>query len=148
MAFSQIPTLGAGTALSFQDPDSQSGEFLVIENALDIGAVGAQGEQVEVTPVIKKTREYISGLKAPPDRTVTFNHSPGIANYQRYLALVDEGRNILHRVDYLSGDRAEFDVVMLGRQMQSPQGNSQLIMEIFGKQSGDPAWTETPDTGP
>ena len=99
---------------------------------------------MDVTPISSLTKEYIPGLKTPATGQFTFNHIPGNADYAAFLALVDAGTILTMQVRYLSGDIATFSVVLLGRNMESPDGSSQLKMVVNYQQSGDPVWTEAP----
>jgi hypothetical protein len=144
MSYSVNAKIGAGSSLSYEDPDVP-GVFNVLPNALDVGGqTGSQGEFVETTPILATTREYIRGLKTPPDKQFTFNHQPGIAVYQRFLQIADNATydKIKMRIDYITGDRALIDVVLSGRVMENAEGAAQLKHLVFGKQSGDAAWSE------
>jgi len=140
MAGSQIATLGAGSKFYYEDPGSP-GVFILLAGALNIGEVGEQGEFIETTPIAALVREYIAGLKTPPNKTVTFNDQPGDADYVAFLALVDADSTVKFRVDYSNNHRAEFTLVLNGRIMQEADGGSQLKMNIFGQQSGATDWT-------
>ena len=142
MPYATVPTIGAGSVLQFEDPDTPD-TFIDLDDALNIGQVGEQSDQVEVTRIKSKTREYIAGLDTPPDKQLTFNHVPGNANYQLFLAQVDARVNINMRVVYESGDIADFNVALLGRMMEEAEGNAQLKMSVFGKQSGRTEWSES-----
>ncbi|VUD48429.1 hypothetical protein TDB9533_01232 [Thalassocella blandensis] len=142
MALSLIPMLGAGSKLFYEDPDTPD-TYIELPNGLNIGQVGSQGEPVETTPIRAVAREFIAGLKTPPDKQFTFNHQPGLAAYSDFLDEVDAGKNMKMKVTYPTGDEATFIVAMLGRMMSEPEGNAQLKMEVFGKQSGDPEWAIT-----
>lgn len=144
MALSLIAKLGAGCKLFYEDP-VVPGVFVELPNALDVGGqTGSQGEFVETTPISKTTREYIAGLKTPPDKQFNFNHQPGLAAYARFLQIVDQANtlgNVNMRVDFTSGDRADLNVALSGRVMDNAEGASQLKHIVFGKQSGDPVWS-------
>ncbi|MEP3857288.1 MAG: phage tail tube protein [Porticoccus sp.] len=140
MAGSTIPTLGAGSKF-YYEPSASPGTWVLLANALNVGEVGSTGEFIETTPIAKEVREYINGMKTPPDKTITFNDTPGDSAYQAYLAEVDAGNTVNHRVDYKNNHRAEFAVVLNGRIMQEPEGNTQLKMNVLGKQSGDTTWS-------
>ena len=140
MAGSQVPTLGAGSKL-YYEPSASPGTWLLLDNALNIGEVGEQGEFLETTPISKVVREYIRGLKTPPNKTVIFNDVPGDANYVGFLAEVDAGQTINFRTDYSNNHRAAFTLVLNGRIMQEAEGNSQLKMNVFGQQNGATIWS-------
>ena len=141
MPYQSTPTLGAGAILAYEDPTTPD-TFIALSNALNIGQVGEQGEQVEVTPIISTTRQYIAGLDNPPDKQLTFNHVPGVSTYAAFLAEVDARKNINMRVTYTSGDIATFNVALLGRMMEEAEGNTQNKMMVYGKQSGKTTWSE------
>lgn len=144
MAFSTVAKLGAGTQLFFENP-AQPGIWLLLDNALSIGQVGEQGEFVETTPISKTVREYIRGLKTPPQKQLTFNDVPADANYQTFLSVWDDEQNvdaINMRVDYSNGRRAEFVLVASGRVVDEAQGSAQLQMIVFAQQSGATTWSE------
>lgn len=142
--FSTVAVIGAGSTLYFEPPTAP-GTWLKLDEALTLGQTGEQGEFVETTPISKKVREYIRGLKTPPDKQITFNDVPADANYQQYLAAVDDEDNVAtikHRIDYANGRRAEFTMVANGRVVDEAEGNTQLKMIVFGKQSGATVWSE------
>jgi hypothetical protein len=139
MPLSPTVKLGAGSKL-FYTTGGGSPVWVELTEALDIGQVGEQGEFVETTPISKTVREYIAGLKTPPQKQLTFNHVPGDTDYAGFLTLVDAGAAISMRVDYTTGDRASFSLVPSGRVMESPEGNSQLKMICFFQQSGGTTW--------
>lgn len=144
MAFSTVAKLGAGTQLYFEDP-AEPGIWLLLDDALSIGQVGEQGEFVEITPISKKVREYIRGLKTPPQKQVTFNDVPAEPNYKRFLEVWDDEENVDEinmRADYSNGRRAEFVLVPSGRVVDEPQGSAQLQMIVFAQQSGATTWSE------
>lgn len=139
MAGATVATLGAGTVLSYEDP-LNPGTYVDLPMALEIGDVGEQGEFVETTPIAEVVREYIAGLETPPDKTIVFNDLPGNAAYVAFLAEVDARNTISMRVTYSNNHQGTFDVVLAGRISPSPEGNSQLKMNVFGKQSGAVVW--------
>lgn len=142
--FATVAKLGAGSKLYFENP-SAPGAYLLLDNALLFGQTGEQGEFVETTPISKKVREYIRGLKTPPTKQITFNDVPGDANYQAYLAAVRDEDNVAaikHRIDYENGRRAEFNMVANGHLMDEATGDAQLKMLVFGQQTGATVWSE------
>lgn len=144
MSFSTVAKLGAGSKLYFENP-SAPGVFLLLDNVLNLGQTGEQGEFVEITPISKTVREYIRGLKTPPNKQLTFNDVPADANYALYLSKVDDEANVAsikHRIDYANGRRAEFTIVASGRVVDEADGNAQLKMIVFGQQSGETVWSE------
>lgn len=144
MAFSNVAKLGAGTQLYFENP-AQPGIWLLLDNVLSIGQVGEQGEFVETTPISKTVREYIRGLKTPPQKQMTFNDVPADANFQEFLSVWDDEQNvdtINMRVDYSNGRRAEFVLVPSGWVEDDAQGSTQLQIIAFAQQSGATSWSE------
>jgi len=144
MSFSTVAKLGAGSKLYFENP-SAPGVFILLDNALNLGQTGEQGEFVETTPISKTVREYIRGLKTPPTKQLTFNDIPGDANYALYLSKVDDEANVAsikHRIDYSNGRRAEFSIVASGRVVDEADGNTQVKMLVFGQQTGATTWSE------
>lgn len=144
MSFSTVAKLGAGSKLYFENP-SAPGVWILLDNALTLGQTGEQGEFVEVTPISKTVREYIRGLKTPPNKQLSFNDIPANADYALYLSKVDDEVNvpsIKHRIDYSNGRRAEFTLVQSGRVLDEADGNTQLKMQVFGQQSGATVWSE------
>lgn len=144
MSYSIKAKIGAGCTLQYEDP-AVPGVYVALPTALDVGGqTGSQGEFVETTPISALTREFIRGLKTPPDKQFTFNHQPGIAAYARFLAIADNPAydEVKMRIEYVTGDRADVNVVLSGRVMESAEGASQLKMIVFGKQSGEPVWSE------
>lgn len=142
MAFATVAKLGAGSVLSYEDPDGSSGVFIPLPNALEIGEVGEQGEFVETTPISQLVREYIAGLETPPDKTIVFNDIPGLEAYEDFMDLVRARETLNMRVSYSNGRIADFVIVFAGSLMQQPEGGSQLKMSCFGKQSGATVWSE------
>lgn len=139
MPLSAVVQLGAGSKLLYTTGGATP-VWVELTEALDIGQVGEQGEFVETTPISKTVREYIAGLKTPPQKQITFNHVPGNADYAAFLALVDGTAPIAMRADYTTGDRASFSLVPSGRVMEAPEGNSQLKMICFFQQTGGTTW--------
>ncbi len=141
MALATVAKLGAGSKLFYMTSGGvPSKKYLDV--ALNIGQVGEQGEFVETTPISKIVREYIKGMKTPPQKQITFNHVPGNADYAAFLALVDDPDtpNVAMGVEYTSGDKAEFTLVPSGRVMEDPEGNTQLKMIVFFQQTGSTQW--------
>lgn len=142
--FKTVATIGAGSAL-FYEPPNAPGTKVALPNALNLGQTGEQGEFVEVTPISKKVREYIRGMKTPPDKQITFNDVPGDSAYETYLNFIrdeDNVASIKHFIDYANGRRAEFVMVPNGLMVDEAEGNTQLKMMVFGKQSGATIWSE------
>jgi hypothetical protein len=142
--FKTVATIGAGSAL-FYEPPNAPGTRVALENALNLGQTGEQGEFVETTPISKKVREYIRGMKTPPDKQITFNDVPGDSAYETYLNFIrdeDNVASIKHFIDYANGRRAEFMMVPNGMMVDEAEGNTQLKMMVFGKQSGATIWSE------
>ncbi len=140
MAASTVARIGAGSVLSFEDPDTAN-KFLPLTEALSIGAIGEQGEFVETTPIAATTRTYIPGLKTPPDKEVTGNDIPGDANQEKFLALAKAMATINMKVELANGRIATFTLVMSGWQINEPAGDGALVWTAYGKQSGDVTWT-------
>lgn len=144
MAFSTVAKLGAGTKLYFENP-ANPGIYLLLDHALTIGQVGEQGEFTETTPISKTVREYIRGLKTPPQKQLTFNDVPADANYQEFLGVWDDEQNVNEiacRVDYSNGRRAQFNLIASGRVVDEAQGGAQLQMIVFAQQTGATVWSE------
>lgn len=140
--FATVAKLGAGTTLYFENP-SAPGVFLPLNNGLSVGQTGEQGEFVETTPLSKKIREYIRGLKTPPTKQLVFNDHDS-PNYEVFLSVVDDEDNvpfINFRIDYENGRRASFAMVANGRMMDEADGNTQLKMMVFGQQTGGVTWS-------
>lgn len=140
MAASTVARIGAGSVLSFEDPDTAN-KFLPLTEAISIGAIGEQGEFVETTPIAATTRTYIPGLKTPPDKEVTGNDIPGDANQEKFLALAKAMATINMKVELANGRIATFTLVMSGWQINEPAGDGALVWTAYGKQSGDVTWT-------
>ena len=144
MTFSTVAKLGAGSKLYFENP-SAPGVWILLDNALNLGQTGEQGEFVEITAISKTVREYVRGLKTPPNKQLTFNDIPGDTNFALYLSKVDDEANVAsikHRIDYSNGRRAEFSIVTSGRVVDEADGSSQLKMLVFGQQTGSTVWSE------
>jgi len=142
MALSTTAKLGAGSKLYFENPASP-GVYKLLDNALLLGQTGSQGDFVEKTPVSKVVREYLRGLKTPPQKQMTFNDH-GDTNYDDFLSVWDDEANVSEinmRIDYSNGRRAEFVLVPNGRVLDEPTGNAQLQMICFAQQSGDTDWS-------
>jgi hypothetical protein len=142
--FKTVATLGAGSTLYYEPPNAP-GTRVALDNALNLGQTGEQGEFIETTPISKKVREYIRGMKTPPDKQISFNDVPGDAAYEAYLGFIrdeDNVTSIKHWIDYANGRRAEFVIVPNGHMMDEAEGNAQLKMLVFGKQSGKTTWSE------
>lgn len=142
--FKTVAQIGAGSTLYYEPPNAP-GTWVALPNALNLGQTGEQGEFVEVTPISAKVREYIRGLKTPPDKQITFNDTPGIAAYEAYLGFIRDEENIdsiKHRIDYTTGRRAEFVIVPNGMMVDEAEGNTQVKMMVFGKQTGATLWSE------
>lgn len=132
--------IGAGTTLSFEDPDNAS-TFLELAEARTIGATGTQGEFVETTPIKATTRTYIPGLKTPPDKEITGNDVPGDTNQETFLQLAADNASVNMKVEYSNGRSGSFTLALSGWQINDPQGGEALMWTVYGKQSGDVAWT-------
>lgn len=142
MALSTTAKLGAGSKLYFENPASP-GVYKLLDNTLLFGQTGAQGEFIEKTPISKTVREYLRGLKTPPQKQITFNDESN-ANYDEFLTVWDDEANVDQlnmRLDFSNGRRAEFVLVSNGRVLDEPQGNAQLQMICFAQQSGETTWS-------
>ena len=140
MAGSTLATLGAGSKL-YYEPTASPGTWVLLANALNIGEVGEQGEFIETTPINAEVREYTRGLKTPPNKTITFNDTPGDADYVAFLAEVDADALLQFKVEYKNNHQGIFTLILSGRLMQEAEGGSQLKMNVFGQQSGATAWS-------
>lgn len=132
--------IGAGTILSFEDPDD-SGNYLILDEALTIGATGTQGEFVETTPISATTRTYISGMKTPPDKEITGNDIPGDANQDKFLKLAADNGTVNMKVEYSNGRVGTFVLALSGWQINEAQGGEAIQWTVYGKQSGDVNWS-------
>ena len=139
--------IGAGTTLSFEDP-ANPGSYLVLEEALTIGATGTQGEFVETTPIKATTRTYISGLKTPPDKEITGNDVPGDANQESFLKLAADNETINMKVEYSNGRSGTFILALSGWQINDASGGEALQWTVYGKQSGDVVWNGATEPEP
>lgn len=140
MAASTVARIGAGSILSFEDPDTAN-TFLPLTEALSIGAIGEQGEFVETTPISATTRTYIPGLKTPPDKEITGNDVPGDANQEKFLALAKAMVTVNMKVELANGRVATFTLAMSGWQINEPAADGAIVWTVYGKQSGDVTWT-------
>lgn len=140
MAGSTVAKLGAGSKLYYERP-AAPGVFILLDNALNIGEVGEQGEFIETTPISKTVREYVKGLSTPPSKSIGFNDVPGDSVYETFLADWDSADSINFRVDYTNNRRGAFALIPNGRVMDEPQGSTQLINRVFAQQSGATAWS-------
>ncbi len=140
MPASTVAIIGAGTTLSFEDPDDP-GTFLELAEALTIGATGEQGEFVETTPIKATTRTYIPGLKTPPDKEITGNDVPGDANQETFLQLANDSATVNMKVEYSNGRTGTFSIALAGYQINEAQNSESLQWTVYGKQSGSVAWT-------
>lgn len=140
MAASTVAKIGAGSVLSFEDPDTAD-TFLPLTEALTLGAIGEQGEFVETTPIAATTRTYIPGLKTPPDKEITGNDVPGDANQEKFLALAKSMETVNMKIELANGRIAAFTLALSGWQINEPAGDGAIVWTVFGKQSGDVTWT-------
>ena len=140
MAGSTLATLGAGSEL-YYEPTASPGTWVLLANALNIGEVGEQGEFIETTPINAEVREYTRGLKTPPNKTMSFNDTPGDADYVAFLAEVDADALLQFKVVYKNNHQGIFTLILSGRLMQEAEGGSQLKMNVFGQQSGATTWS-------
>lgn len=140
MAASTVAKIGAGSVMSFEDPDAVN-TYLPLKDALTIGAIGEQGEFVETTPISATTRTYIPGLKTPPDKEITGNDVPGDVNQEKFLALAKSMAIVNMKVELSNGRIATFTLAMSGWQINEPAGDGVLVWTVFGKQSGDVNWS-------
>lgn len=140
-AVSDVAVIGAGTTLSFEDPENE-GEYLLLEGARTIGATGEQGEFVETTPISSTTRTYIPGLKTPPDKEIVGNDIPGDTNQETFLELARSNSTVNMKVEYSNGRLGDFVIALAGFQINDATGSDALQWTVYGKQSGDVAWTQ------
>lgn len=140
MAASTVAKIGAGSVLSFEDPDTPD-SFLPLTEVLSIGAIGEQGEFVETTPIAATTRTYIPGLKTPPDKEITGNDVPGDVNQEKFLQLAKAMETVNMKVELANGRNAAFTMALSGWQINEPAGDGAIVWTVYGKQSGDVTWT-------
>jgi hypothetical protein len=140
--FKTVATLGAGTKLYYEDPEAP-GIYVLLDNALTVGQTGEQGEFVDTTPLSKKVREYIASLETPPQKQLTFNDTPGVVSYERFVTLVrNRAPSINMRIDFEHGRRAQFAMAVSGFMVEDPEGAAQIKASVFGQQSGATNWSE------
>ena len=132
--------IGAGTTVSFEDPD-EADTYLELIDIKTIGAIGQQGEFVETTPLKSTTRTYIPGLKTPPDKEITGNDIPGDSNQEKFLQLASDNAIVKMKVVLSNGRTGAFTLALSGWQINEPQGGEALTWTAYGKQSGDVTWT-------
>lgn len=140
MAAPTVATIGAGSTVSFEDPDTPD-TFLPLAEVRTIGAIGEQGEFVETTPIAATTRTYIPGLKTPPDKEITGNDVPGDVNQEKFLALAKTMATVNMKVELSNGRMATFVLALSGWQINDVQGGEAVQWTVYGKQSGDVTWT-------
>lgn len=133
--------IGAGTTLSFEDPNNK-GTYLELVEVKTIGAIGEQGEFVETTPINATTRTYIPGLKTPPDKEITGNDVPGNVNQEKFLTLAGNHATVNMKVVLSNNRTGAFALVLAGWQINEPQGSEALMWTVYGKQSGDVTWSK------
>ena len=147
MAASTVALIGAGTTLSFEDPDNAE-TFLVLEEARTIGAIGEQGEFVETTPIKATTRTYIPGLRTPPDKEITGNDVPADAHQEKFLQLAANNQTVNMKVELSNGRTGAFVLALSGWQINEPQGGEALMWTVYSKQTGSVDWgIGTPNGG-
>ena len=141
MAASTVAKIGAGTVLAYESdtPDT----YVDLVNATAIGATGEQGEFVETTPIAALTKEFISGMKTPPDKEITLNDVPGDAVQEAFLAKAKANEQVKMQVTFSNGRVGKFTLALSGYQVNEPEGGSAITVTVYGKQSGDTVWSTT-----
>lgn len=139
MAASTVAKIGAGTVLAYESdtPDT----YVNLVNATAIGATGEQGEFVEVTPIASLTKQFISGMKTPPDKEITLNDAPGDAEQQAFLTKAKAGETINMQVTFSNGRIGKFALALSGYQVNEPEAGAAITVTVYGKQSGDTEWS-------
>ena len=139
MAGSTVVKIGAGTVLAYESdtPDT----YIDLLNATTIGATGEQGEFVEVTPIAALTKQFISGMKTPPDKEITLNDAPGNADQEAFLAKAKAGETVNMQVTFSNGRIGKFVLALSGYQINEPESGSAITVTVYGKQSGDTDWS-------
>lgn len=138
MAVSNIATIGAGTVLAYEGTE---GQFVELLNATAIGATGEQGEFVETTPIASLTKQFISGMKTPPDKEITMNDVPADSEDQAFLLKAKNNETVNMKVTYSNGRVGTFVLALSGYVVNEPEGGSAVTITVYGKQSGDTEWS-------
>lgn len=141
MPLSTIPVLGAGSIVSYEDPDA-TGTFVNLPECLNIPPVGTSGSFIDTTPVISATKHYIAGQKDTEEAELSMNHQPGNAGYQRFRDLANTNRQLQIRFTFTTGDIATVTANLSGFKTEQVEGSSQIKGMVKYRQSGDPVWTE------
>lgn len=140
MTAATIAKIGAGTTLSYEDSNTP-GTFIDLVNALQVGSTGEQGEFVEITPISQTTRQYIPGMKTPPDKEITFNDVPGDTDQEAFFNLAKSAETVNMQIIFANGRKGAYALALSGYQVNEPEGNSQITITVYGKQSGSVTWT-------
>ena len=137
---SNIAKLGAGTVLAYEG--DTAGTYVDLVNATAIGSTGEKGEFIEVTPIAALTREYIPGMKTPPDKEITLNDVFDDVDQEAFLARAKTNATVNMQVTFSNGRVGKFVLAMSGYQVNEPQGNSAVTVTVYGKQSGETEWSK------
>lgn len=146
MATATKARLGIGTKVEI-DPAGGSTFQEVIE-PIDLGDIGETGDFVDVTNLDSPdaTREFIAGLKTPPDKTLTFRDVPEDTGQIALKAAAVARSTIAMRITLppktpAAPTVATFQLVLAGYVVSSPAADGALNIVVSGKQSGAVTWT-------
>lgn len=138
-----LAVLTAGTNLEVEDPDTP-GTWLDIPEILTMGVIGEPGSFVDTTPIdiTTQSRVYISGLKDPPENTMTFNWRDGDANQTSLRDWAIALRTVQFRVTTNNSYVATATIALSGFSTELNDANTQIIGSINYRAKS--AWVWTP----
>lgn len=140
MPASTVATIGAGTVVSYEDPNNAA-TYIDLCGVLSIGATGEKGEFVQIDPLCELTPEFISGRQTPEDKEITFKDVPGDSEQEAFIDLAKARETVNMRVTFSNGRVADFVVVLNGVQIPDVSVDEALTIVVSGKQSGATTWS-------
>ncbi len=129
-------TLGAGSI--FEVSYDNGASFERVPGMTAIGAVGGQSESLETTAIDEVARTYIAGLESPDSKTMTGNYRPENDAQKRFYQAGRNRDNVVLRVTFPTTPLSvnQFDVALLGFQVNEPTPDGAITFTINGQQSG------------
>lgn len=137
-----LARLAAGTVIEIEEP-AESATWVAIAEPRELGDIGESGSFVDAThlSITDATRQYIAGLKDPPDKAFVFADIPADAGQIALKAAADAQETRVIRISLpattpASATQATMSVVLNGWVNQGPVVDGAVMLAVTGKQSG------------
>lgn len=134
-------TLAAGTIVSFS-LDLETPAYKVLKGAMSVGAVGFMAEAKEKTTLSDTNKKYGAGLQDAPDKSIKGQYYGSDTDQAEFLTAAKDRKTVKMKVEYPdkpdatgTGTIVEFEVALLGRELDDVTGEDWMMFTANGKQN-------------